>query len=125
MEKIHERLRAELQAHGLTAAEAARRAGEGDSQGLRDVLSGRKRLSADLLAVLTTTLELDAVYILTGVRAVAPSLKPEHKTLIDDYEGSSVGDQAAIRQLAKSVSRSADSADSPPSRRRSASGGKR
>lgn len=66
MEKLHERLRAELEAKGLSAAQAARDAGEPDSQGLRDVLSGRKRLSAELLAALVNGTGIDGAYVLSG-----------------------------------------------------------
>lgn len=66
MEKIHERLRAELEAKGLSAAQAARDAGEPDSQGLRDVLSGRKRLSAELLGALVRGTGIDGAYVLSG-----------------------------------------------------------
>lgn len=66
MEKLHERLRAELESKGLSAAQAARDAGEPDSQGLRDVLSGRKRLSAELLGALVRGTGIDGAYVLSG-----------------------------------------------------------
>lgn len=51
VEEIHERLRAELESRGYTKpVMAARAAGLENSQGLRDVLAGRKRLSTELLA---------------------------------------------------------------------------
>ncbi|MBG7114706.1 hypothetical protein GHU20_13480 [Pseudomonas aeruginosa] len=46
-----------------------------DSQGLRDVLSGRKRLSVELLSLLATHCGVDAGYITTGIRK-----GEEHKT---------------------------------------------
>lgn len=66
MEEIHSRLRSELEAKGLSAAQAARDAGEADSQGLRDVLAGRKRLSAELLGALVRGTGIDGAYVLTG-----------------------------------------------------------
>jgi transcriptional regulator with XRE-family HTH domain len=66
VEKLHERLRAELAAKNLSAAQAARDAGEPDSQGLRDVLAGRKRLSAELLSALVVGTGIDGDYVLTG-----------------------------------------------------------
>lgn len=62
---LHIRLKEELARLGLKPAAAARAAGEQDSQGLRDVLGGRKRLSAELLAGLAST-GVDVFYVLTG-----------------------------------------------------------
>lgn len=64
------RLKSEIDRLGMTQAEAAREAGLPDSQGLRDVLAGRKRLSAELLAALSTA-GLDVLYVVTGERAGA------------------------------------------------------
>lgn len=69
---LHVRLRNELERLGIKPAAAARAAGEPDSQGLRDVLGGRKRLSADLLAAIGATSGVDVLYVLTGERN-APS----------------------------------------------------
>lgn len=68
MEHIHIRLREELERLGLSMAEAARLIGEESSQGIRDVCSGRKRASAELVAKLATA-EADVLYILTGQRS--------------------------------------------------------
>lgn len=69
MEEIHERLRAELESRGYTKpVMAARAAGLENSQGLRDVLAGRKRLSTELLALLSSRCGVDADYVTTGVR---------------------------------------------------------
>lgn len=134
MDFLHERLRAELTAHGLTVVDAARKSGV-DQQGLRDVLGGRKRLPAELLGLLATSLGIDALYVLTGNRSFVPpaAISPEERALLDDYNGSSHGDQAAIRRLAKSVSRAASGSgvrpgdpavDAPAPRRRAAGGRK-
>ncbi len=66
VEKIHERLRAELKRLDRSAAQASKAAGEANSQGLRDVLSGRKRLTADLLGALVLAVGVDGHYVLTG-----------------------------------------------------------
>lgn len=65
VDQIHERLRGELDRLGLKMAEAARLMGEESSQGLRDVCSGRKRASAELVAKLVG-IGADGLYILTG-----------------------------------------------------------
>ena len=72
VEEIHKRLKAELTALGFSTAEAARVAGLPDSQGLRDTLSGRKRVTADLLALLLP-LGIDALYVLGGQHTTAVS----------------------------------------------------
>lgn len=70
VEEIHIRLRVELERLSLSLAEASRLLGEKDSQGLRDVCSGRKRATADLLSRLEQ-LGVDVLYVLTGRRAPA------------------------------------------------------
>lgn len=87
MEEIHIRLRAELDAHGLSAAQAARDAGESDSQGLRDVLSGRKRLTADLLGALVNGTGIDGQFVLTGRRG--SGLSAEEKLMLEYFRGAS------------------------------------
>ncbi len=73
MEGIPSRLREELKALGKSAAVASREMGlEDGGQGLRDVLSNRKRLSADVLSELAE-IGVDALYVLKGIRHSAPS----------------------------------------------------
>lgn len=83
---IHTRLKGELERLGLKPAAAARAVGEPDSQGLRDVLGGRKRLSAELLAALAAT-GVDVAYVLTGERRGLPPLvlTPDEQVLLDGY----------------------------------------
>ena len=82
MEEIHERLRAELEARGYTKpVMAARAAGLENSQGLRDVLAGRKRLSTELLALLASKCGVDADYVTTGVRRGEEHLSREAQLL--------------------------------------------
>lgn len=83
---IHARLKEELDRLGLKPAAAAKAVGEPDSQGLRDVLGGRKRLSADLLAALGTT-GVDVAYVLTGHRADM-SLTADERLLVERYRES-------------------------------------
>ena len=96
MELIHERLKSELAALGIKATAAARAAGMPDSQGLRDTLNGRKRLTADLLALLIP-LGVDAQFVLTGERdESAPVLSAEEQTMLEYFRAAS----PAIRRAA-------------------------
>ncbi len=70
VENIHIRIRQELERLGLSLAEAARRMGEADSQGVRDVCSGRKRVTAEFLAKLVE-IQGDVLFVLTGKRLPA------------------------------------------------------
>lgn len=114
MEEIHERLGAELKALGLSAAQAARDAGFPDSQGLRDVLSGRKRLSAELLGSLTIRCGLDAVYVLTGERSrpmpPAAELPPRARALLDNYDAADDAGKRVIEGAANLAAQSTDGA---------------
>jgi len=67
MKLIHERLREELKLRGMSQIEAARAAGLADVQGIRDVLTGRKRLTVELLGALVPV-GVDALYVVTGER---------------------------------------------------------
>jgi transcriptional regulator with XRE-family HTH domain len=66
---FRERLKDEIERLGVTQAEAARAAGLRDSQGIRDVLAGRKRLTAELLAALAQA-GVDVLYVLIGRRSI-------------------------------------------------------
>lgn len=83
---IRVRLKDELDRLGLKPTAAAKAVGEPDSQGLRDVLGGRKRLSADLLAALAAT-GVDVAYVLTGHRSDM-SLTAEERVLVERYRES-------------------------------------
>lgn len=102
---LHIRLKDELNRLSLSMAAAARLIGEDDSQGIRDSCSGRKRVTAELLAKLGAV-GVDANYVLTGRSAevhqanqnVAPyGLKPDEAALLDNYRHSSEEAQAALR----------------------------
>lgn len=86
VELIHVRLKEELDRLGLRPSAVAKAIGEPDSQGLRDVLGGRKRLSADLLAAMAAT-GIDVGYVLTGQK-VAAALTTEERLLIERYRES-------------------------------------
>lgn len=83
---LHVRLKEELERLGLKPAAAAKAVGEPDSQGLRDVLGGRKRLSAELLAALSAT-GVDVAYVLTGQRADM-ALTADERMLVERYRES-------------------------------------
>jgi len=85
VESIHIRLRDELKRLGLSMAEAARQIEEDDSQGIRDVCSGRKRASAELIAKLSMIGGLDVYYVLTGHGGVAPTLTARESALVENY----------------------------------------
>lgn len=87
MEQIHILLKSELERLKISAAQAARDANEPDSQGLRDVLSGRKRLSAELLAALVATTPIDGLFVLTGKRSgpIAQPLPADEQMWLDCY----------------------------------------
>lgn len=91
VEQIHIRLREELDRMGLSAAQAARNAGLPDSQGLRDVLAGRKRLAAELLAQLAHGAGIDAAFVVTGQRDYEPPppLSAEEQVFLDYFRKAS------------------------------------
>lgn len=129
MEEIHIRLRDELERLGLSMAEAARVIGEDSSQGIRDVCSGRKRASAELVAKLSVA-GVDVLYTLTGQRAsqstasaeayqpllsasmnqppatVAAYLSYEEAALLDNYRNSPPEGQAAIKTTSAAFAQS-------------------
>lgn len=105
MEHIHTRLREELERLNLSMADAARDIGEESSQGIRDVCSGRKRASAELVAKLAVV-GVDVLYILTGTHGAAPALKPDEAALLDNYRHCSGEVQQGIKAQAVAMSKS-------------------
>lgn len=108
VEYLHIRLRDELDRLKLSLAEAARRIGESDPQGLRDVIGGRKRLSAELLARLIGV-GIDAVFILTGVRSGATPVQPENpreRILLEKYRAVPPDVQDATQTLLDAAAKS-------------------
>jgi plasmid maintenance system antidote protein VapI len=123
-------LRDELERLGLSMAEAARAIGEESSQGIRDVCSGRKRASAELVAKLSVA-GVDVLYTLTGQRSnqlteyssayqpplsasmnqptatVTAYLNYEEAALLDNYRNSPPDGQAAIKATSAALAQSA------------------
>lgn len=86
VELIHVRLREEIDRCGLSLAAASRAANETSSQRLKDVVSGRQKCPADLIAKLMV-IGVDAMYVLTGERSLHMSSKlaPDEEVLLDGY----------------------------------------
>lgn len=109
MEEIHERLRAQLKVLGLSQAEAARKAGLPDSQGLRDVLAGRKRLATDMLAALAGV-GVDVAFVVTGAsdelerRMAAIRTSTQVAMLASDPAARSAIQQASFDALVNALS---------------------
>lgn len=102
VDSIHLRLREELERLGYKLAAAARAAGETSSQRLKDVVTGRQKCPADLLARLAVT-RIDLVYVLTGERdGSARDLESpaDEQLLLDSYRGLSA---AKRKQLLASL----------------------
>lgn len=87
--------------------------------------SGERLPDAGYLASIASA-GVDVAYVLTGIRVQSPppALSSEESSLIADYKGSSPGDRAAIRQLAKSVSKAPTISGTGIGRRRAAGGSK-
>lgn len=100
---LHVRLKEELARLALKPAAAAKAIGEPDSQGLRDVLGGRKRLSAELLAALAIT-GVDVAYVLTGQRqGQGIGESTVHQAVLDAVDLLSLEKKVDANQLAKAV----------------------
>lgn len=85
VEYIHVRLREEITRCGVSLAAASRAAGESSPQRLKEVVSGRQKCPADLVAKLVA-IGVDAHYVLTGERGpTAPALAPDEELLLDGY----------------------------------------
>lgn len=67
VENIHIRMREEIESQGLSMADAARNMGEKNAQRLRDIVNGRQKLSAEMLAK-SAVIGIDVNYVLTGDR---------------------------------------------------------
>lgn len=102
---LHIRLKAELDRLALKPVAAAKAIGEPDSQGLRDVLGGRKRLSAELLAALAVT-GVDVAYVLTGQRqGQGIGESAVHQAVLDAVDLLSLEKKVDANQLAKAVTK--------------------
>lgn len=68
LEYLHVRLREDLKSRGFSVASASRKAGEKSPSRLNEIMNGRQRLNAELLARLVLECNVDANYVLTGQR---------------------------------------------------------
>lgn len=86
VDHIHLRLKEELARCEVTLASASRRIGESSPQRLKDVVSGRQKCPADLVARLITV-GIDALYVLTGTAAPKKEdpLAPDEAVLLQSY----------------------------------------
>ncbi|AVU75458.1 hypothetical protein CRX69_09665 [Pseudomonas rhizophila] len=84
-------------------AAASRAAGESSPQRLKEVVSGRQKCPADLVAKLVV-IGVDAQYVLVGERAqiAKPPLTPDEEMLLEAYRALDVGDRK--RMLAGLIS---------------------
>lgn len=100
VELIHVRLREEIARCGLTLAAASRAANEPSSQRLKDVVVGRQKCPADLVAKLMTV-GIDALYVLSGERSTVSStrLAPDEDMLLDGYRALTMSERK--KMLAK------------------------
>lgn len=86
VEHLHLRLREEIDRCGLSLAAASRAAGETSPQRLKEVVSGRQKCPADLVAKLLV-IGVDAQYVLIGerVQTAKAQLAPDEEMLLDGY----------------------------------------
>lgn len=86
VEQLHLRLREEIDRCGLSLAAASRAAGESSPQRLKEVVSGRQKCPAELVAKLLA-IGVDAQYVLIGERAqvAKPQMTPDEEMLLDGY----------------------------------------
>ncbi|ECG5643215.1 XRE family transcriptional regulator [Salmonella enterica subsp. enterica serovar Poona] len=105
MEHLHIRLKEELDRCGLSAAKVAQLMGETNSQGLRDVLGGRKRLSAEVLAAIAKSTPIDPMYVLMGVRSAPYGTvnNAEEAEMLEEYRA---GTEAARDSARYTLTRS-------------------
>lgn len=109
VELLHIRLKEELDRLRLKPAAAAKAAGETDSQGLRDVLGGRKRLTADLLSGLGGV-GVDVYYVLTGQKTgMTTTLTAREAALVDNYRASDEDAKKALEKTSAALAQSAES----------------
>lgn len=102
---ITKRLKEELARLGLTPASAAKAIGEKDSQGLRDVLGTRKRLSAEFLAAFGA-IGVDVAYVLTGQRQGQDIGEAKiHEAVVKAVYLLSLEKNVDAQQLAKAVTK--------------------
>lgn len=83
-------------------AAASRAAGETSPQRLKDVVSGRQKCPADLIARLAVV-GVDISYVLTGQRPAAAELTPDETALLDNYRHSGPEHQQNISKVSEAM----------------------
>lgn len=107
VEEIHIRLREEIKRCGYSLASASRAIGDTGGQNLKDVVNGRKRCQADLVARLSV-IGVDIFYVLIGVRAEQTStLKPEESALLNRYRSLPEIDQLTVQRTVTALAATA------------------
>lgn len=107
VEEIHLRLREEIERCGYTLAAASRAIGDTGPQNLKDVVSGRKRCQADLVARLSV-IGVDIFYVLAGIRAEQTStLKPDESVLLNSYRSLPETDQLTVQRTVTALAATA------------------
>lgn len=94
LDEIRIRLRQEIDKSGLSLAAASRAVGEPSPQRLKDVVSGRQKCTADLLANLIH-IGVDSFYVLTGQKS-ATAISPEEVRLLVSFRAADVQVKAAV-----------------------------
>jgi transcriptional regulator with XRE-family HTH domain len=102
-EILRMRVREELERLGLSQAQAARRMGENEYAGLRDVCNGRKRATAEFVYKLNS-IGVDVSYIFTGERSgTGIGEFAVHQAVLDAVDLLSLERKIDAQQLAKAV----------------------
>jgi transcriptional regulator with XRE-family HTH domain len=83
---LRNRFKEELKRLNISGAEAARRLGEKNRNRMTDVLGGRVRMPAELLASAVQVLGMDGSYVLTGQRSISLDLVTKLMQKADDLD---------------------------------------
>lgn len=102
LDEIHIRLRQEIDRSGLSLAAASRAAGEPSPQRLKDMVSGRQKCTAEVLAKLIS-IGVDSSYVLTGRRSEAAN-SPEEVRLLESFRAADILVKDAVLRALNSAS---------------------
>lgn len=110
VESIHVRLREEIEKCGFSLAAASRAANEASPQRLKDVVSGRQRCSADLVAKMMA-IGVDGLYVLSGIRASGNSLQlaADEEVLLEGYRALDIANRKKLLAALLTGNTSSDS----------------
>lgn len=120
---IRSRIREELNRLGISIKDAADSSGGTavDYQSLRDVLGGRKKASAAIVARLAS-IGADAIYILTGTRSgdappappqQQPPIDPRERALLDHYRACGEDGKRAVYACSHALAQQATMINEP------------